>query len=340
MSTKPSKREAEDGGGSDSEWTPEAPAPKRGKREVRARGGGGGGERKRGRGKKGVGSAKKKRKLSKEEKAAKKKRSEKYKRNNATKEANSKAATEKIFAGASIEELEKENYVYELTKGFTCVLNKKLWDLLIEKHAWDQRLVGRSKESRLHPKPIVIYGTLQKTDGEGNPRSVGALVSELIISKLSKQHRGRAEKIGFVINGSKGAVAEHDTGCKVSFSREHVSKIVMQKLNVFFKVKHPKGAAAKTSIYPGVCWHKQRKKWYTQVRNPATGKQDVTGGYTDCEAIARARAFAKYDKYYNKPECARFRTYIEIYDEQGEIKPRLITVKKMSVLMKRMRAGL
>jgi len=276
---------------------------------------------------------KKKKKKSKSKKKTSASTTAQNRKWNAEKARRSKVAMQTILMLNPRETLELENFVYDLTKGFVCVLNKKLWTLLIKKHGWDQPLTGRTKESRLNPKPVVANGTLSKGVGKGKQRAIGALVAELGLEKLSEEDQKRAEQIGFIIDRSKGVVSEHHTNAKTSFARQHMQMLVMQKFNTFFKASSS-SKAAKTSLCPGVHWMKETKKWYTRVRNPATGKQDATGEVTECEATARDRALAKYDLFYNKPEYAKYRTYVRLYDEDGEFKPKLITMAKMSDFIK------
>ena len=240
---------------------------------------------------------------------------------NASKKERSMKAMQILLDEDSIDS--EENYIWKINQGATCFLNKELWNAMVKHYGWDKK---RSKGRGRQPskKPSLTNGILEKK-ANGEVRRVGSLVSEYVMSLLSAKHKARAKDMGFVFNGKRSVVAEHDTACKLSFTREHVHKLVMGTVNNMFK-------EGGTSKFPGVSWFGRDEKWQVQISSPYKW-----GGRFVTEKAARNKALQMFNERYNKPDMKRFRTYVEIYDDKGRVKPRLVTMKKISGLFKRMR---
>jgi len=281
------------------------------------------------------GKKKTKKKETKKETAAEKKAREKRAaQNKARNEATAKRTREAV-AAAMEKYADDDSVLVQSVTGGTMFIDKDLKKQIWKYYSWKSTKLPRVANGRLTIGKCGHFGTF---------------FSKFVISKMSEADQAKAEAIGFVVNGSKGAVAEHDTNLKTSFTKEDVHKLVLGTTNVKFRVEKSTTKAKKTSLYPGVKWHSQTKKWQVGITDPAsklTPKKEVCPSFNpdqkdvSCrfksETDARDAALTLLDFLHKDEDFAAHRAYVEIYNARGEFAPVLRVEEKLSTLLEAMR---
>jgi len=276
----------------------------------------------------------KKKKTKKETEAEKKAREKRAAQIRAKNEAAAKRTREAV-AAAMEKYADDDSVLVQGVTGGTMFIGKDLKKQIWKHFSW--------KSTRF---PCVNNGRLVF----GHDGHFGTFFSKFVISKLSTADQAKAEAIGFIVNGNKGAVAEHDTNLKTSFTKEDVHKLVLQATNLKFRAEQSTNKAKKASLYPGVRWDPVKEKWRVEVTDPASkltpkklvrpsfnpDQKDVSC-YFESETDARDAALTLLDFLYQDEDFAAHRAYVEIYDSRGEFAPVLRVEEKLSTLLKAMR---